>query len=307
MNLETIEELRRKYANKLIGIFVTMFIGIILMLFAALIIFSSGSVGELIAGFCWLVPIIIIVTLSVLASKDAKKYKDAYKTYFVNQSINQCFTDIQYDHDKGIQKEELKSTGMIRLGSIYRSNDYLSAKYHDVALHQADVDTKEEYTDSKGNTYYVTIFKGRWIVFEFPKPFTFRLQVVQKHFGASKKAGKNHETGRKLKRISTESITFDNEFTVLAEDDFEAYYLLDPAFIDHIEQLAAGQNGKIMLCFKDNQLHVAVYDGKDAFEPPSPFKKIDESAEFAKTKQGIKTITDYVDFLKLDRKLFSKQ
>ena len=110
-----------------------------------------------------------------------------------------------------------------------------------------------------------------------------------------------------MKKISTESITFDREFTVLAEDDFEAYYLLDPAFIDHIEQLANAQKGKIMLCFKDNQLHVAVYDGKDAFEPPSPMKEVDEKVEFAKTAQDIKTITDYVDFLKLDRKLFSTQ
>ena len=59
-----------------------------------------------------------------------------------------------------------------------------------------------------------------------------------------------------------------------------------------------------MLCFIDNKLHVAINDNKDAFEPPRPFKPINEQAENEKIYQDIKTITDYIEFLKLDRKLF---
>ena len=307
MNYQTIEEIRKQYAKKLNTIFVIVGVTIFAMVFLALFSMSSGMGFLYIISIAFIAMIITIIALSISANKLEKQYKNAYKSYFVGQALNRTFTNIQYDHDKGITKEELAATGMMRLGSIYNSNDYVSAKYHDVSLRQADVDIKERYTDSKGNTYYITIFRGRWMVFEFPKTFSFRLQVIQKKFTAGKKAAKNKETGRNLKRISTESITFDREFMVFAEDDFEAYYLLDPAFIDHIEQLAASQKGKIMLCFKDNQLHVAVFDGKDAFEPPSPFKTIDETTETAKIEQEIKTITDYVDFLKLDHKLFSKQ
>lgn len=237
---------------------------------------------------------------------EAKTYKHLYKTYFVEQSLKQHFTEVQYNHEAGMPKTEIQSTGMMRMGSIYSSNDLFSGKYHDVSLKQADVHIQEEYTDSDGNTQYVTIFKGRWMIFEFPKPFTFRLQVVQKRFGAAKKANKNEKTGRKLKRISTESITFDEKFKIYAEDDFEAYYLLDPAFIDHIEKLSEQHGGKLMLCFIDNKLHVAFYNNKDAFETPNPLKKLDEATESAKINQEIKVITDYVDFLKLDHKLFEK-
>ena len=62
-----------------------------------------------------------------------------------------------------------------------------------------------------------------------------------------------------------------------------------------------------MLCFIDNKLHVALYDNKDMFEPPNPLKTLDEQAEFSKIYQDIRAVTDYVDFLKLDRKLFHKQ
>lgn len=310
MDFQTLETARKEYAKRIKRLFIPVAIMLVVMVFGSLLSGALTGGGRFFSPLTLVAVVFIITTILLIIfaftiQKYAKAYKSAYKTYFVSQTLGKVFTDVQYDHTAGIQKEVLKNTGMVRLGNVYSSNDYFTAKYHDVALRQADVDIKERYTDSDGNTHYITIFKGRWMIFEFPKPFSFRLQVIQKHFNAGKKAGKDRETGRKLKKISTESITFDKEFTVLAEDDFEAYYILDPAFIDHIEQLAAGQKGRIMLCFKDKELHVAINNGKDAFEAPSPFKTIDETAEFTKIAGEVKTITDYVDYLKLDRKLFT--
>ena len=256
-------------------------------------------------------PVICVVVFASIigvaaARKDNETYRKLYKAYFVEQSLRQIFTDLHYSHDEGMSKAVLTSTGMISTGDIYSSNDFTSGKYKDVAFSQADVTIQEVHTDSDGDTNYVTIFKGRWLVFEFPKTFTFRLQVVEKWFGANKKPCKDTTIKRKIERIHTESTEFNKKFKVYAEDGFEAYYILDPAFISHIEDLDNTHQGKLMLCFIDNKLHVAIYDNKDAFEPPRPFKPIDEHAEFTKIHQDIKAITDYVDFLKLDRKLFSK-
>lgn len=312
--MEEIEAVRKRYAKKLILIVVPAIIILLLAVIIAPLSYTAAFNNSMtrfnpmpivVIGF--IASLILAIVSYFTTRKDAKTYKNLYKSYFVAKSLSEVFTDVKYNHEMGMPKEVLKSTEMIRTGDIYQSNDYLTAKYHDVALSQADVTIQERHTDSDGNTTYVTIFKGRWVVYEFPKKFDFRLQVVQKWFTASKKASKNPETGRKFKKISTESPTFNQKFRIYAEDDFEAFYLLDPAFIDHIEQLSNSQKGKIMLCFKDNQLHIAIYDKKDAYEPPSPFKVIDEAKEFAKVKDEIKTITDYVDFLKLDRKLFKNK
>ena len=256
---------------------------------------------------CFFLAVLVALAATEEYVRAEKKYKKLYKSYFVEQSLKKVFTDVKYEHESGIPAEEVYLTGMMKKGNLFSSNDLITAKYHDVSFKQADITIEQEYIDADDEENQKrTIYKGRWMVFEFPKEFTFRLQVVQKWFGASKKAGKNSVTGRKLKRISTESITFDEKFNVYAEDDFEAYYLLDPAFINHIEQLSEKQEGRIMLCFIFNKLHVAIFDKKDAFEAPSIFKRIDEAAEFAKINKEIKTITDYVDFLKLDHKLFQK-
>ena len=310
MELKDLEQARQTYAKK-----IKKFIIIGLSIFAFAIItgllsFAGTTTSRLSSALISLpaVGIFLAVVIAVIAifstREDAKRYQKLYKSYFVERNLQRFFTDIHYDHETGMPKEVLKATDMIRTGDVYRSNDFTSGKYKDVAFSQADVEIQEEHTDSDGDTTYVTIFKGRWIIFEFPKKFSFRLEVVQKWFTASKKPRENSTTHRKIEKISTESTTFNKKFKVYAEDGFEAYYILDPAFIDHIEKLSDAHKGKLMLCFVDNKLHVALYDGKDAFEPPNPLKPIDEKAESEKVYHDIKTITDFVDFLKLDRKLF---
>lgn len=310
MEYKDLEQARQSYAKKL-----KKFALIAILSFAFAII--TGFVSFFVIGtpkrssVLFSLPgisIFVVVLMAVLTifatRKDAQNYQKIYKAYFVERILHQIFTDVYYNHQEGMPKEVLKATEMIRTGDVYRSNDFTSGKYKDVAFSQSDVEIQEEHTDSDGDSTYVTIFKGRWMIFEFPKKFNFRLEVVQKWFTASKKPRENSTTHRKIEKISTESTTFNKKFKVYAEDGFEAYYILDPAFIDHIEKLSDAHKGKLMLCFVDNKLHVALYDGKDAFEPPNPLKPIDEKAESEKVYHDIKTITDFVDFLKLDRKLF---
>lgn len=307
MDFNTLEAARQDYAHKL-RIFYGV-TGAVFALAAILVILSINSSSRGIQSVLWIVFVLMLIAICgvgifIYQSGARARYHQLYKAYFVETALRQTFTDIQYDHALGMPKSVLSSTGMIQTGDKYQSNDFTSGKYKNVAFAQADVTIKEEHTDNDGNTYYVTIFRGRWLTFEFPKPFTFRLQIVQKHFRATKKFAKDKATMRRVEKLSTESTTFDQKFRVYSEDGFEAYYILDPAFIDRIEQLSAASQGKLLLCFIGNKLHVAIDDKKDAFEPPSPFRPINQQAESAKVRQDIKAITDLVDFLKLDRKLF---
>ena len=256
------------------------------------------------AVICFFGAGIIGIVAYFATRKDAAAYQKIYKAHFVERALQEVFTDLSYSHEAGMPAEALASTEMISLGDIYTSNDFTSGKYKDTSFRQADVHIQEEHSDSDGDTRYVTIFKGRWIEFEFPKAFNFRLEVAQKWFGATRvPKGKN---GRKFEKFQTESPTFNKKFKIYAEDGFEVFYILDPALIDHIENLTNVHKGKFLLCFIEQKLSVAIYDNNDAFEPPNPLKSIDEAKEKAKVTSEIKLITDFVDFLRLDHKLFRK-
>ena len=163
---------------------------------------------------------------------------------------------------------------------------------------------EEEHTDSDGDTYYVTIFRGRFMVFEFPKKFIFKLELIGKRFGAYSIPGKNQQTGRKMQKISTESGEFNSAFRIFGEDGFEAFYILDPAFMVKILNISEQHKNKVLLGFYDNKLLIGLNDGKDSFEPPKASQPINEVEETKKVSTDIKTITDFVDQLSLHRKLF---
>ena len=306
MNFEKVEKARIAYAEKLkrgIIIFVA-----ILAVIITLGMSSGGGVG--VVGVVFVFAVFTSLTYFVLNfflyKKERINYKKAYKGYFVEQNMKKIFTDLKYDHELGIPSTVPASTGMMRTGDRYYSNDFTAGKYHDVGFSQADVTVQEEHTDSDGDSYYVTIFKGRWMVFEFPKKFAYRIEVVQKGFHA-KIVPKTGPNGRKFEKQRIESTTFHKKFKIYAEDGFETFYVLDPALIDHIETLSDNCKGKLLLCFVDNKLHVGLHDNKDAFEPPSPLKKIDEQKETEKINRELKTITNFVDYLKLDKKIFTNK
>ena len=248
--------------------------------------------------------IILALVIAFATTKDATNYRHAYKAYFVAGSMARVFTHLNYSHEAALDPNLLRATGMVNTGDRYSSNDLTVAKYKDVAFIQADAHIEVEHTDSDGNTTYSTLFKGRFMIFDFPKKFNFRLEVIGKSFYAALIPGKNKTTGRKMSRIKTESTEFNQTFRTYAEDGFEAFYLLDPAFIDRIQKIGAAYNYKIMLGFIENRLLIGLADGKDSFEPPRPSQPIDEAKELAKIEADIKVITDFVDLLKLDRKLF---
>ena len=64
-------------------------------------------------------------------------------------------------------------------------------------------------------------------------------------------------------------------------------------------------NGKLLLCFIDERLHIGVQSNKDFYEA-SLRRKVDIPSSIEKTKKEISVITDFIDILRLDNDLFKK-
>lgn len=304
MDFSAVENSRIAYAKKLKKTIIICAVIFIALAVSGVSFFGPEGVFSVMFMVSFVIVFVYTFVSALFYKTEHNNYRKAYKTYFVEQNMKKLFTNLSYNRDLGMSKGVLDSTGMINTGDLYSSNDFTTGEYHDVDFAQADVTIKEEHTDSDGDTYYVTIFRGRWMTFEFPKKFAYRIEVVQKGFPA-KRVPKTGTNGRKFEKQTIESPTFHKRFKIYAEDGFETFYVLDPALIDHIETLSDNCTGKLLLCFVDNKLHVGLHDNKDSFEPPSPFKKIDENKENDKVNRELKTITDFVDYLKLDKNIFT--
>ena len=293
MKFEDVETARKTYAEKSKKYLLTS--GIIAV--AIGLITSATSRTVLLYGIVFGIVVFSFgagITI-FLTRKEANMYKKAYKGYFIEQNLKKIFTNLTYSHQSGISSSLLYSTGMINTGDVYSSNDLTIARYKNIGFIQADAHIQTESTDSDGNTTYTTIFKGRFMIFEFPKKFNFKLELIGKRFHAYRVPGKDKTTGRKMVKIQTESTEFNHTFKIFGQDGFETFYILDPALIVKIQAIAERYKRKVLFGFYDNKMLVGIDDGKDSFEPPKAYRPINEKQEMEKVASDIKVITDFVD------------
>ena len=308
MSVEELKELQskiidRNYKINIISIISFTIVGIII-----LIIYSITGNESL---FVLCIPLFIVTVIAVVIAKKVVNGKDIelfykeYKNTFVLSTLKDNFENVEFNPDYGFSKEFINSVGMLDTSDRYSSNDYIKAKYKNITFEQSDIHIEEEHesTDSDGNTttYYVTIFKGRLMIFDFNKNFKYNLQVASKYFAAS-----SLPRNMKFNKIKMEDIGFNEKFKIYAENEHDAFYILTPHFMDKMEDLLNKLKCNLMFAFVDNKLHIAIDNRRDSFEY-NVFKKLDENEVNANIKNDIKLITELVDELDLDNNLFRRE
>ena len=313
MNISELKELQKKIIainkkyNKiaLIGLIVILIIGIVTTILLSKYFMIAMFV---LPSFLW--PLMIFeVTIAIIKAKktseDSKTFKKEYKRIFILNALEKEFTDVTYKPEKGFPEEFIENTHMMTTGDSYESNDYIEAKYKNVNFSQSDIHIREKHetTDSDGNkkTHWVTVFQGRWLVFDFNKEFKANVQVATHGFPSAQYYG-----GENFKKVKMEESAFNNIFSVYTQNEHDAFYILTPHFMEKLKKIKEELNISIMFCFIDNKLHIALNNYKDTFEP-NVLKEINETEEQEKPLKDIRTITNLIDELRLDNDLFRKE
>lgn len=281
MDVAEIERLR-KTAKKNITLCV-VFTAVLLLIMSIICIYIDKSDLIVLGSF------IAIIIICITYKSSTKQYITAYKNTFVLELLSSTFTNLVYEPDKGLSSDVIKYAGVMDMGDEFKSNDYISGHYKSIHFLQSDVNIKDG-DDS-------TIFKGRWMVFDFNKQFISNVVVIQNGFSGAKL---NYRYGKVL----VEDSEFNNLVSVYATDEHDAFYILTPSLIERIKCLIDCVDGAFLLCFIDNKLHVGVSNNKDSFEP-SINNEIVPKIEHIKISKDIRLITDMVNVLNLNNNLFS--
>lgn len=250
------------------------------------------------------IPMVIgVIVIVIIYAKLANDYRTQVKETIVKEMIIKEFDNVHFDIKNGFSRDFIKSTELISMGNIYRSNDLLSGSYHDVDFKQADVHIQQRTSNGK-TTSTVTLFKGRWMVYTFNKRFTGYMQIRSNEnrlFGNSKPISW-FGSRPSVSRLKMENEVFNQRFNIYASDDHEAYYILTPHFMEKIIELDDSLQGNLVVGFIDNELHIALYNNQDAFEP-SIFRSIDDEY-YQAVQADIDLIKMVIDELTLDVNLY---
>lgn len=250
--------------------------------------------------------IIAVISVAVYAffyAKLRKAYVKKYKELAVSFALEKVFGELHYDGGDGFMKEYISSLGCMQMGSDFESEDKFSGVYNGVPFESAEVYIADTTTNANGMNSTTEYFHGRWTVFDFNKNFKYNLQVRQKGFCYAKKDGGLFSSAVPMKKIRMESEMFNYAFSVYGADEHEAFFLLTPSVMTEMLRLKEVIKGKMLFCFIDNKLHVALCDNKDSFEPPM-FRRLTEEWVTNDVAGEAGEIAAFVDGLKLERKIW---
>ena len=310
MNVEELKELQLKIIkkNKKCNLIAGTIISIIVII--SLIIFFTNKfyIENILMSIFFELVISIAITFiikHIVNGKDIRLFNKNYKSIFVLKALKDNFDNINYLPERGFSEESVLQVGMLNTGDRFSSNDFISGEYKGIKFEQSDIHIEEEHerTDSNGNVrkVWVTLFKGRLMMFDFNKTFKANIQVSSKNFDSQ-----ILPWGKKYIKVKMEDLEFNKMFRVYAQSEHDAFYILTPHFMEKMKEVTNKLNCGIMFCFVDNRLHIAIDNNQDSFEY-NVFKVINEQEIEADIIKDIKVITDFVNELNLDNDLFRKE
>lgn len=268
-------------------------IGLVLIgLVVGYLVYSTvGLVTALFIGF-----FVVIIVFSASFSN----YKKTFKNNLVPLLISQLGLDLKYDYKDGVGENTVNFSRLFKKPDRFLKEDLIYGTIDDVRFMTSDVlmQDRRVVRDRKGRkrVEYVTFFKGRWFVYEFNKEFNGIIQVREDNLFSSLPWGLN------LQKIKLEDIEFNKKFNTYATNQHDAFYVLTPTLMENIKKLEQRFPGRIFFSFIESQLHIAINQSKDSFEPPI-FSPIDDSF-INEMVADIKIIQEIVNELRLNRKIF---
>lgn len=251
-----------------------------------------------------IVGILLTVVLGIFVfGKKEEEYLDYYKKNFISAVIKECVPDATFEPEKGFSKVFINGTELVMAGNRFHSEDRVHGTYKQVPFERCDVRI-EEKVRSKNGSYTITYLEGYWIVFPSNKPFTADLQIIRRGYKHAKsKKGIFTRKEERRHEIKTENEEFNKKFLCLCQNDAEAFYLLTPDIMQAIMNLIDVIDGKFIIGFVDNNVHVIVNSKKDSFEPTF-IRKNNYDKMVADTKREMDGIIALVEGLKLSHKIY---
>ena len=169
-------------------------------------------------GACLIIDIFAYVIISVIFSKNYKRYNDLYKENIINNLLKNFFTEVDYVPKKMMSKSTYTSV-FREFYDDYRSDDYIDAfideKYR-ISMAEVKTTKEERRTDSDGNTTTttVTVFSGIFAKIDIGKSINNEVRITQ-----------NNAVNKKEK-INMDSDEFEKYFDVKSTDNIVAMQLL---------------------------------------------------------------------------------
>jgi len=229
----------------------------------ATILFSLAMVHNTL----FMLLVFLSVGVTAYGFSGLQKLSTLFKAEHLKKVIEEKFEGCIFTPDKGLEKDLVINSKIVKGSSIYKSEDYLEGTFEGIKFVSADVHIQERRSTGKGS-YTVTMFQGRFYIIEFDKKFNEDVYILPT-------PNLLFAPFSDLKKVALESIEFNKAFDVFSKDPHAVFYLLTPRFMEKIKSFSEKYD-KVTYAFRNEMVYVAVDNRVDSFD----FKYADELENF---------------------------
>lgn len=266
-----------------------------------------------------------LVRLLIFKKLNAKKQKRMdIKIKLMQEVLSEAFEDLVYNPYGSIKAETVRDACLIdewdqdtdsfdaTKSFWFTGNDYFSGKYKGCEFECCDVDVTKKWTvsdtDDEGRQVQreesETSFKGLWMICRLKKPLKAMVRIREKADTPLLFKKLLGPRARAKSDVQTENIAFNEQFQILTSDSHSAFYILTPHFMEHVLLADNKTNGRTMLCFSGNYVHIALHTGRDLFEVKKESEIKDPVALKGRLKGELRYVTGILDELLCNENLF---
>ena len=299
-DLEQLEADRKKLASKLITIFITIaVIVVIAILFygkidelSAFMLFGGIAIGGFIYSF------------------SIKGYASDFKVKIIAPLIHAIDTNLDYHPSQHVSQREFERSYLFKDRiDRYSGNDLVSGSVDSVAIKFSDIHAQKVTRDSKGREHRSTIFKGLFLVAEFNKSLHSKTIVLpdqaEKLFGSLLGSWLQANNFTQEDLVKMDNSEFEKNFVVYGSDQIESRYILTHSMMQRVLDYKKKVGKNISLSFIDEKLYIAIHYNEDLFEP-TVFTSLLKMEVMLNYVKGLQLAISIVEELKLNERLWSK-
>lgn len=226
-----------------------------------LIVTRFGTNFELIIGAVG----IYTFSYAIPYEKEKKKVLMQIKEKLIREVIRFLDRGLQYEPENYIHESLFLEANLYNKSSIdrYRGEDYIYGQIGNTSITFSEVHAEDKRKDSKGNTKYVTIFRGLFFEVDFHKPFAGSVYVTR---NAGIFSSKPNNNGERLEKINLENPAFQERYLVRASDQILARFILTPLFMERLLEFEQTTGHSVRFSFRDGKMYLAIHTNKDHFD-----------------------------------------
>ena len=220
-----------------------------------------------------------------------RQYARIYKENFVTAVMNEMFSDVQVDWERGFSQKQVREMEIIDMGDEFKSDMHLQGCYQGVRFEQSYVTVKS--TDGDGDVQ--SSFYGYCYSIDTRKMEIAPVSVVTKVFRQPFKVPSYEKNMYEM--VQMESVEFQKYFDVrtLVDRSIDAFYVLKPQTMERLQALQRRRK-EISVRFAGDKLYIACLAMQNVFDGNirKPLVYTDEMNKIRDEFQDVKEIVELV-------------